>query len=307
MIIYYHKIKVYGFSFLEKLKIGIMRKKIHFFIFLIFSFFLLKEQLFSIFFIFFICACFYFSSPIDGDTLSYSDTIRLRFKRAYLNRKYLRIKRFWRYDFKKAYKAVKWYNLIWQFPLIVLISFYNAISTRYEALSTIYYIRCSLLIFVFQNSLGWVLLLSFFLPLVFISFLCAIPYIGDSLNHTYGKNTLKKLGFNIFNSTLKTQGPKVLGALAVTAAGCGFYEYLNHELTWVIIRKSEAHLLKSYDDAYTHWEDCRMHGRDNLGSAPSYPSEAQFNVIREKHIKDRPLPSLPQLFKVVNSEKINKD
>ena len=114
------------------------------------------------------------------------------------NKKYLRIKYFWKHNFYKAYRKLPISQRIWHLPLLLVISFYNALSTKYLFISTIFYVRCGIFFFIYGNIWGLYLIFAYFLTLVFLTLLCGRPFIADTLNKTYGKTTMKKLIFGLF-------------------------------------------------------------------------------------------------------------
>ena len=198
-------------QYYTKLKKGVITNKKEFLFFLIVILFFLYVKFYIWSFGLVIYGIVFFSSKTSSKPISFAQNLVIIYKQNVLNRKYLRIKHFWKHNFKNAFKNLKFSQLIWQLPLILSISFYNAISTRYMFITTIFYARCSIIIFVLENPKGWFIILAYFLPLVFITQLCGMRFISDSLNKTYGKTTMKKLGFNMLNAFLYGHGAKMGG------------------------------------------------------------------------------------------------
>lgn len=148
-------------------------------------------------FIFWISICLF--SIVCFKELFFKDNLKLTYKKAILNRQYLRIIHFWKNNFKKSYYKVPIYNLFWHIPLLIIMSFYNGVSTRYKFLASIYYLICGLY-YVYTSTcsilLLVILIMIFLMPLIFITFFCKLPLISRSLKSAYGNNALNKLNFN---------------------------------------------------------------------------------------------------------------
>lgn len=220
--------------------------------------------------------------------------IELKWKRVYLNRTYLRIRYFWKYNFSKSYKKVKWYHLIWQVPFIVLISVYNALSTRYDFISTVYLGRALLLLIIFQDKFGFYLLLLFFIPLLNLTILVLLPPISNSLKISYGENTLKKLGFNHFGKFGQYHGVKVAKLFFAVAGGTGAYEVSNFHLEEWKIRTETQNVYSTWQISVKVWENQNSHGRITSQLCPEPPSSEVLQEIRARVKQERVLPPLIQ-------------
>jgi hypothetical protein len=221
-----------------------------------------------------------------------------------LNRKYLRIKYFWKFNFIKAYKKLPASQRIWQLPLLLVISFYNALSTRYIFISTVYYARCGIFFFIYGNIWGLYLMFGLFLPLLIVTFLCGRPYISTRLSETYGKNTLKKLGFNILKQFATVHGIRVGGTLAVGVVGIGGYEQGNTKLCDRIADARDAADLRSYHAACAA-RKAAINGNPDidlatLGPEPQFPSFAESLKRREEIHQKRVLPDIFSFIRIID-------
>lgn len=67
-----------------------------------------------------------------------------------------------------------------------------------------------------------------------------------------------------------------------------------------MVQNLETKIIQNYNKRYNVWENAKIHKHENLWPAPIFPTEAEFNANREKILKNRVLPPLPQLFKILD-------
>lgn len=182
-------------SFFVAVKSGFMSRKGRTIIWSILIFFYLFFSLYRIAFSIFVIGLFYFASLAEKPSMSLSKGIEEYFKSIYINREYLRLKYFWKGDFRNSYGRVKWYHLVWQVPVILIMTFYTASRTRYDIISRVYITYACALLILGGSIKGLYLIVGFFIPLLFVTFLAIFPPVVYSLKHSYGPLTLKKLGF----------------------------------------------------------------------------------------------------------------
>jgi hypothetical protein len=157
-------------------------------------------------------------SRLTTKSLSFQERVFQKiayFKYLWIHPEYVNLKNFWIEDFKKAYKNVPVYHLIWHVPYILLISLYTLFDTRLKPFKLIFFVR-SLYGIMELSNLYCLLALSSYLYVLFILTLIAIfSPLRKHIIKYYGPDCIKKLGFN--SPLIRASGD--LPALGKIAAG----------------------------------------------------------------------------------------
>ena len=135
----------------------------------------------------------------------------------YYSPKALKVLHFWSDGFWQR-KPEKRENVIWEIPLLIILTFYSLISSRFVILQRFIIIRGFYLGYLYQD---WTFFVVYIAPIFILTLLVYLPPFEIYLKDLYGDNVLTQLGWNAKEDIVLEASKPILYAL-LGAVGLAF-------------------------------------------------------------------------------------
>ena len=189
----------------------------------------------------------------------------------YYHPKYVQLLNFWNVTFPERIK--KGGNHIFgESVILVILSFYTILNTRYVFILVAYLVRCVL----FKSLTG---LLVYFIPLCGLTILVYYPPFVVYIKSLYGETVFKQLDWNTGTSKLFFGTKTVVGVSVSSAVGCSVDDFIS--VKWLNPMEAKQNWI-NYHTELNRWLDAGGEN-SNLPNKPTPPDNSAVYAKRIRH------------------------